>query len=126
MHLPLAMGVLSVKGFEAEYCFVDWFLDVVCAFDIKVICHVISCTAFVVDRSGLGCSVDVAGGAQALTRRMVLTCHNSEARFDSSLSLSPPLSISLCLLSVKVAVTYLISLQVVRDFVGICVGTVRC
>jgi len=57
---------------------------------------------------------------------MVLTCHNSEARFDSSLSLSPPLSISLCLLSVKVAVTYLISLQVVRDFVGICVGTVRC
>jgi hypothetical protein len=111
------MGVLSVKGFEAECCFVDWFLDVVCAFDIKVICHVISFAPFVVDGSGLGCSVDVPGGARALTRRIVLTCQNSEARFDSSLSLS--------LLSIKVAVTYLISLQVVRDFVGICVGTVR-
>jgi hypothetical protein len=82
------MGVLPVKGFEAEYCFVDWFLDVVCAFDIKVIYHVISFTGFVVDRSGLGCSVDVAGGAQALSGRVVLTCHNSEAGFDSLRSLS--------------------------------------
>jgi len=43
---------------------------------------------------------------QALTRRMVLTCQNSEARFDSSLFFS---------LSITVAMTYLISLQVVRD-----------
>lgn len=44
---------------------------------------------------------------QTLTRRMVLTCQNSEARFDSSLFFS--------LLSIKLAMTYLISLQVVRD-----------
>jgi hypothetical protein len=49
-------------GSEAEYYFVDWFLDVLGAFDIKVICHVISFTAFVVDVSGLGCIVDVPGG----------------------------------------------------------------
>lgn len=61
---PAPCNGCSVRdGFEAEYCFVDWFLDVVCAFDIKVICHMISFTAFLVDGSGLGCSVDVPGGA---------------------------------------------------------------
>jgi len=56
-------GYSVCDGFEAEHCFVDWFLDVVCAFDIKVICCVISFTAFVVDGSGLRCIVDVPGAA---------------------------------------------------------------
>jgi hypothetical protein len=60
-------GCSLCDAFEAEYSFVDWFLDVVCAFDIKVIHHVISFTAFVADGSGL-VAVLMSQEEQALTR----------------------------------------------------------
>lgn len=41
---------------------------------------------------------------QPLSRRMVLTCQNSEARFDSSV-VPPSLSLSLSLFSNKVVMT---------------------
>jgi hypothetical protein len=55
------MGVLSMMGLEQHIVLLIgfWMFWVT---DIKVICHVISFIAFVVDVSGLGCFVDVLVG----------------------------------------------------------------